>query len=49
MRPVVKGLCKYESLMDGSLSLADITLMNEALDVREENERRYYKATKDNK
>ena len=33
------GLCKYESLLDGSLSLADIALMNDALDVNADNER----------
>lgn len=44
LRPVVDGLCRYESLKDGSLDLADIALMNEALDVRAENERRFRKA-----
>jgi hypothetical protein len=34
---VVRGLCRYESLKDGTLDLADIALMNEALDVIEEN------------
>lgn len=33
MRPVLRGLCKYESLKDGTLSLLDIAKMNEALDV----------------
>jgi hypothetical protein len=40
MRPVLEGLCKYESLIDGSLDLFDIARMNEALDVKQENERR---------
>lgn len=40
MRPVLDGLCKYESLLDGSLDLFDIARMNDALDVRQENERR---------
>lgn len=44
MRPVIKGLCKYESLKDCTLDLADIATMNEALDVQAENERRYQKA-----
>ena len=39
LRPVVRGLCRYESLKDGSLDLADIALMNDALDVIAENER----------
>lgn len=40
MRPVLEGLCLYESLIDGTLDLFDITRMNEALDVKFENERR---------
>lgn len=36
-RPVLRGLCKYESLRDGALSLLDIALMNEAIDVEQEN------------
>lgn len=40
MRPVVNGLCKYESLLDGTLKLVDIARMNEALDVRDENQMR---------
>jgi hypothetical protein len=34
---VLCGCCRYESLKDGTLDLADIALMNDALDVREEN------------
>lgn len=37
MRPVLAGLCSYESLIDGKLTLFDVVRMNEALDVREEN------------
>lgn len=44
LRPVVAGCCRFESLVDGTLSLGDIAVMNEALDVRDENERRYYAA-----
>lgn len=40
MRPVLRGLCKYESLKDGSLGLLDIVKLNEALDVEAENQRR---------
>lgn len=46
MRPVLAGMCKYESLTDGSLDLADFALMNDALDVQEENQRRYDDAHK---
>lgn len=31
-------MCKYESLLDGTLDLADIALMNDALDVIADNE-----------
>ena len=37
MRPVLNGLCQYESLKDGTLDLVDVSLMNEALDVQDEN------------
>lgn len=37
MRPVMEHLCKYESLVDGTLSMNDLARMHEAIDVREEN------------
>lgn len=37
-RPVLRGMCHYESLKDGSLDLLDICKMNEALDVQAENQ-----------
>jgi hypothetical protein len=37
LRPVVRQMCRYESLKDGTLDLCDIALMNEALDVIEDN------------
>jgi hypothetical protein len=40
MRPVLRGCCLYESLLDGRLSLVDLARMNDALDVSEENTRR---------
>lgn len=40
LRPVLEGACKYESLRDGTLGLIDISLLNEALDVRAENSAR---------
>jgi len=40
MRPVLEGLCHYESLLTGKLDLCDIARMNEALDVRDENQAR---------
>ena len=44
IRPSLEGMCLYESLKDGTLDLFDVAKMNEALDVRSENERRYRKA-----
>ncbi len=44
MRPVLRQLCKYESLIDGTLDLEDIARMNDALDVQDENEARYREA-----
>lgn len=40
MRPVLHGLCKYESLIDCTLSISDVARMNDALDVKFENEER---------
>lgn len=42
LRPVLRGLCRYESVVDGTLSLFDIAVMNESLDVESENQRRIY-------
>ncbi len=38
LRPVIRGMCKYESLKDGTVDLADIALMNDALNVVVDNE-----------
>jgi hypothetical protein len=40
MRPAIEGVCRYESLIDGTLDLVDVARMNEALDVRLENRAR---------
>lgn len=47
LRPVIKGMCRYESLKDGTLDLADIALMNDALDVVAENQQLANEMTKD--
>lgn len=47
MRPVIERLCLYESLKDCTLDLEDIAKMNDALDVKFENERRYRKANEE--
>jgi hypothetical protein len=44
MRPVLEGLCKYESLLDGTVGMEDLARMNDAIDVKYENETRYRKA-----
>lgn len=41
LRPSVKGMYRMESLLDGTLSLEDVMLANDYLDVIDENERRY--------
>ncbi len=46
MRPNVEGKCDYAHYVNGTLNLEDIARMNDALDVRMENERRYREATK---
>ena len=38
LRPVIAGMCRYESLIDRTLTLVDIATMNDALDVRADNE-----------
>ena len=39
-------MCKYESVIDGTLSLADIATMNDILTVKQENEARHMEANK---
>jgi hypothetical protein len=46
MRPALEGVCRYESLIDGTLDLADVERINEALDVRAENYARYEEAAR---
>lgn len=41
MRPVDAGYCKYESLLDCTLGLEDIARMNDYIDVKIENEKRF--------
>lgn len=44
MRPAVEGVCRYESLIDGTLSLEDVARMNDALDVRDINREKHREA-----
>lgn len=44
MRPVLRGLCRYESLLDGSVDLVDIAIMNDAIAAENENAARHREA-----
>lgn len=46
MRPVLRGLCRYESILDGTLSLCDIADLNDAIDAMDENSYRAQEAAK---
>ncbi|GHE75747.1 hypothetical protein GCM10019059_38900 [Camelimonas fluminis] len=39
-RPVLRGMCRYESLVDGTRDLADVATINDVIDVQDENSRR---------
>lgn len=45
LRPVLAGLLRYESLIDGSVGLADVALLNDALDAQAENRERIREAS----
>lgn len=47
MRPVLEGLIRYESLLDGALGLWDLAELNEALDAKFENQRRIDEALRE--
>ncbi|MBK3400048.1 DUF6889 family protein [Methylobacterium ajmalii] len=49
LTPVRRGMCRYESLLDGTLSLADIALMNDLIQAEGENESRAYKAAEEDR
>jgi hypothetical protein len=40
MRPVLRGFLQYESLLNGEADLGDIELLNIAITLNDENERR---------
>ena len=40
MNPVLRGVFRFESLIDGTLDLEHVYMANDALDVQDENERR---------
>ena len=43
-RPIEHGFCRYESLVDGTLDLADVAEMNDAIDLMLENRYRMSQA-----
>jgi len=44
MRPVLGGMMRLESLLDGTLDLEHVAWANEALSVQDENQRRWREA-----
>jgi hypothetical protein len=40
LRPVLAGMCRYESLKDGTLDLEDVARMNDCLEVQDANQAR---------
>lgn len=47
LRPVEAGMCRFESLLDGTLDLGHLALMNDAIAARAENEARAHKAAQE--
>ncbi len=47
MRPVSEGLCRYESYFNGTLDLCAVADLNDMIEVKLENARRYRAASKD--
>jgi hypothetical protein len=42
LRPVLAGVIRYESLLATELTLLDVAIINDALDVQGENDRRLW-------
>ncbi|HTB46483.1 MAG TPA: hypothetical protein VK741_22875 [Acetobacteraceae bacterium] len=49
MRPVLRGVYRMESLLDGTIDLEHVALAHHALDVEAENERRWQEAQRRNR
>lgn len=49
LKPVLAGMCSYESLKDGSLDLLDVAMMNYALTAKAENDYRVGEAMRANR
>lgn len=37
----MRGMLRYESLVDGTVGIMDVALLNDAISVQDENARRY--------
>lgn len=48
LRPVLCQCCSYESLINGTMDLGDVAILNNALDVKNENEIRLSRAQQRN-
>jgi hypothetical protein len=46
MRPILSGVCSYDALFDERYNLVDFAIMNDALNIQNENERRLDAAEK---
>jgi hypothetical protein len=46
MRPVLRGMCSYESAVSGALDICDFADMNDAIDALDENTFRAQEASK---
>lgn len=49
MRPVLSGALKYTDLLDGSVDLGDVALINAALYIDNENQRRLIEHNRERK
>ena len=49
MRPVLRGVYRMESLVDGTLDLELVALANDAIDIQDENERRFHRHQENNR
>lgn len=46
MIPVMRGYIKYTDLLDGSVDLADLELIHQAIAASDENQKRYLETAK---
>ncbi len=46
-RPVMRGLIRYESLLDGTVGMVDLAVLNDLIDVQDENDARARKSVEE--